>query len=342
MNLPSAIFPNDPAHVASSLFPVFIFLLALIYLDSYKLVRLRSVLVAIVFGGFVALVALFVNSRVAGYLPLDVIFYTRYISPVIEEILKSVYLIYLIRSNRVGFMVDAAIYGFAIGAGFAFAENIYYLQSLQTTNLLVWIVRGFGTAIMHGGTTAIVGIVSKNISDRHSSENPVIYLPGLGIAIAIHSIFNHFVLPPLLSTLSLLVALPLIIVAVFAQSERATRSWLSLGFDTDTELLEIITTGELSETPVGIYLQSLKSSFPGEVVADMLCYLQLHLELALRAKGILLMRETGFQVNPDPELKEKINELKYLEKSIGRTGRLAMLPFLQTSSRDLWQLYMVE
>jgi len=35
------------------------------------------------------------------------------------------------------------------------------------------------------------------------------------------------------------------------------------------------------------------------VVADLLCYLRLHTELALRAKGILMMRESGFEATID-------------------------------------------
>ena len=49
-------------------------------------------------------------------------------------------------------MIDAAIYGFAVGAGFAFIENIYYLHSLEHHKIVVWIIRGLGTAVMHGGT----------------------------------------------------------------------------------------------------------------------------------------------------------------------------------------------
>ena len=41
---------------------------------------------------------------------------------------------------------------------------------------------------------------------------------------------------------------------------------------------------------------TLKAKFRGPVVADLLCYLRLYTELALRAKGILMMRESGFDV----------------------------------------------
>jgi hypothetical protein len=73
----------------------------------------------------------------------------------------------------------------------------------------------------------------------------------------------------------------------------------------------------------------------------MLCLLHIHLELSIRAKGLLLMRETGHEPPLDPEIAEKFAELRYLEKSIGKTGRLTILPILRWSSRDLWQLYML-
>ena len=39
--------------------------------------------------------------------------------------------------------------------------------------------------------------------------------------------------------------------------------------------------------------------------------------------------------------REKFAELRYLESSIGRTGRLALQPLLRMSHKDLWQLYML-
>ena len=70
----------------------------------------------------------------------------------------------------------------------------------------------------------------------------------------------------------------------------------------------------------------------------MMCLLRLRAELAIRAKGILMLREAGFEAAPDPAVKDKFAELRYLEKSIGRTGMVAIHPFLHTSTRDLWQL----
>lgn len=324
-----------------SLLPVFCFLGALIFIDSYKLVKPKSVLLTVTLGVIAAFASLLMNDRLISSWNFDFKFYPRYIAPVVEEVLKGIFLVYLIKKKKTGFMVDAAIYGFAIGTGFALVENIYYLQTLSNPNLFLWVVRGFGTAIMHGGATAIFGIISKGFFDRQASEKLQLFLPGALAAIVIHSAFNHFILPPLISTISIVSFLPLIIVFIFAQSEKSTRAWLGVGFDTDIELLEMITTGNLVESRIGRYLHSLKSRFPGEMVADMLCLLRLHVELSMRAKGMLLMHGVGFRIAPDPEIKEKFAELKYLEKSIGKTGQLAISPFLHKSSRDLWQLYML-
>jgi len=324
------------------LIPVLLFLVGLRYLDSFKLVRLRDVLLTLLVGCLAAVLSFLANRGLTSLLELDWGVVSRYVAPAIEEQLKGAFLLYLIVRGRVGFMVDAAIRGFALGAGFALVENIHYMQALPDAAAGVWVVRGLGTAIMHGGTTAIVGIMAKAFLERTGAHPLLAGFPGLFTAIILHSVFNHFLLSPGLSTLVVLIVFPLAVVFVFNRSEQSTRVWLGVGFDTDQELLETITSGELSGTRIGRYLQTLERKFPPGVVADMLCYLRVHLELTIQAKGILLMRDAGFEVQADPELKEKFEELRYLEKSIGKTGILALRPFLHSSTHDLWQLYVLD
>ena len=106
--------------------------------------------------------------------------------------------------------------------------------------------------------------------------------------VALHSGFNHLSQSPKASALAMLVVLPPLLWAVFQRSEAAVGDWLGKGFDADTEMLELINSGRLAESPVGQYLHTLKRRFKGPVVADLLCYLRLGTELALRAKGILM------------------------------------------------------
>lgn len=324
------------------LLPVLIFLVVLLYMDSYKLVHLKTVLAVIAAGGGVTIAAYFVNGWLLDASALEFMQFARYVAPVTEETLKALVIVYLFRTHRIGFLVDAAIMGFAVGAGFAVVENFFYLYTAQSGNLGVWIVRGFGTAIMHGGVVAIFAVLSQTLTERNMRINPLLYLPGLAAAAGLHSLFNHFVLPPILMTAAYLIILPPVLYLVFQRSAAHLHDWLELDFDEDARLLEQINSGQFAETKVGRFLDDLKSKFEGPVVVDMLCYLRLYTELALRAKGVLLMRENGLDTPVGERTREKFAELEYLEDSIGRTGVLAMRPFLHMTRKDLWQLNLLE
>jgi len=324
-----------------SLLPVFIFLLILIYLDSYKLVKITNVILVIFMGFVAAILSYFINDFLLEYLPVSVTSYARYIAPVIEEIFKASFIIYMINKKKIGFMVDAAIYGFAIGAGFALLENIYYLNIIESSNIFLWIIRGFGTAVMHGGTMAIFSILTKNLFDRSSKVKFKYYLPGLLVAILIHSFFNHLLLPAITITIIQLIFLPLLIIFTFHKSEKTLKDWMEIGLNNDVQILEHIDNGIFTESYAGQYLLSLQNKFSGTILADALCLIKIHSELSIKAKGVILMRKVGLPVIIEDEVKEKLNELKYLEKSIGPTGKLAIAPIFNISTKDLWQLYML-
>jgi len=321
-----------------SLAPILAFLAALIFLDSYKLVAPRTISLTILAGAVAAIISAIANFYLSSALDLVPGGYSRYVAPLVEESAKAFFVIVLFRLNRIGFMVDAAIYGFAVGAGFSLVENVFYLFRLDTVNVLVWILRGFGTAAMHASTMAMMAVTAKNLTDRHNHTRWWVFLPGLFLAYTTHSFFNHFLLSPTMSTILLLLVLPLLVFLVFQRSERATQEWLGVGFDADQELIRQLSTGEFEKSKIGTYLQTLRERFPSAVVVDMFCLLRIRTELALRAKGIILMRQAGIEMPPDPEIKEQLTEMKFLEKSIGQTGKLTILPFMHTSSRDLWQL----
>ncbi|MEP5762989.1 MAG: PrsW family glutamic-type intramembrane protease [Halieaceae bacterium] len=325
-----------------ALLPALVFLGALVYFDSYKLVGLRWVMITIVVGGLCAGASYFVNQLAGESMGVTRVILSRYIAPVIEEVIKALILVYLLRSNRIGFLVDAAIFGFAVGTGFAIVENLYYLQVQADAHMGVWIVRGFGTAIMHGGVTAMFAVIAQSLSETRQNVAVMDLLPGLLIAVLTHSIYNHFFLSPILSTLLIVAVLPVVSYVVIQQSRQSVSNWLDVGFDGDTELLEILNSGEFSSSHIGQYLTSLQGRFPGEIVVDMLCYLRLHKELALRAKGMLLMRENGIEVEIDDDVRDVLKEMKALQKSIGKTGQAAIQPFLRMSRKDLWQIYMLK
>ena len=328
-------------HVAIGILPVLVFLVALVALDSYKLVTMRTVIGVVVAGLLVAIGCYFVNGYAAAATTLDFRSYSRYVGPAVEELGKALIVVALIRAHRVGFLVDAAITGFAVGTGFAIVENVYYQYLVPDASVGTWIVRGFGTAIMHGGCTAIFAMAGLALRERARQLSYAAFLPGYAIAVALHSAYNHAWLPPTLSTLAVILVLPALMYAVFQRSEQSTAAWLGAGFDADAALLESLTSGHFGDSAAGQYVATLRARFQGTVVADLLCYLRLHSELALRAKGILMMRESGFDAGIDAATREKLAEMDFLSHSIGATGRLALMPLLHAGHRELWQLRML-
>jgi hypothetical protein len=180
--------------------------------------------------------------------------------------------------------------------------------------------------------------MSLSMLERSAKPTPTVFLPGIALASVLHSVYNHVFVSPLISTLAVLVTLPPLMVFVFWRSERAVSDWLGRGFDADASMLHAINSGRFPDSPAGKYLTSLRERFKGPVVGDLLCYLRLHTELAMRAKGLLLARENGFDTRLDAATREKLAELDFLERSIGRTGVLALQPMLHGSHKDLWQL----
>lgn len=323
------------------LLPVLTFLSALVVLDSYKLVRLRLVAGVIVAGGAAAGLAYYANGALLEATGLEFDAYARTLSPLVEEALKAVVIIVLVRAHRIGFLVDAAILGFAVGTGFALVENLWYLQLLADAPTSTWIVRGFGTALLHGGVQSIFAVWLVSLAERKGGAGPgAIAVPWLAAA-ALHAAFNQFVLPPVWQTVAMLVVLPPLLGLVFARSEAALRGWLGDGFDADRDLLERLDSGSFHDSPHGQYLAALRAHFRGEVVADLLCYLRLHVELALRAKGVLMMREAGIDPPLDEATRARFEEMRYLESAVGPTALRALKPLLHVSRRDLWQLYML-
>lgn len=327
--------------IVVALIPVCAFLLMLVVFDSFKLVPRTMLIRALVFGAAAALIALALHSwlfQLTGFTPRR---FARLIAPFTEETLKALCLIYPLRRGQLGFLVDAAIVGFGVGTGFALVENASYLYSLTDTRIWVWIARGFGAAVMHASTAAIVAVSAKALLDRWPRRGSLVILPGWAIGIALHATYNRALVSPLLAAAVLLIVVPMVALAVFEKSEKLTREWIGDGMDLDVALLALIRSAHFDDTRLGLYLTQLRARFPGPVVADMFCLLQVELELGIRAKGMLMAREAGLEVPIDDQVRAALAERAYLHDAIGAVGLLALRPLQVTSHRDDWHRYLL-
>jgi protease PrsW len=327
--------------VLAALVPVVVFLAALFFMDRFRLVRPDAVLTAIAWGAVAAGVSLWINGVLLDVTNIPAGLLSRYLAPPIEEAAKAVPLIIWLKRGRMGFLVDAAIIGFAVGTGFALVENVHYLSEMPGS-LALWVVRGFGTAMLHGGTSAIFAMLANAAADRQTSRAGVAFANAWLAAVITHAAFNYQLLPAVAQMLLILIALPLLMLWVFSRSERAMAEWIGAGLDLDVDLLQLISSDVFEDTRMGQYLRELRRRLPGTVVADMFCLLRLELELAVQAKAMLMAREAGVEVKTDADFDALLTEHDSLQRSIGRTGLLALKPLQVSSRRDRWHRHVLQ
>src|SRR4029078_12980531 len=102
--------------------PVMLFVAGLRVMYIYQLVHPRPLALAMALGSVAAALAYGVNHALRASPHVDVAMLRHVIGPVVEECLKALAVWWLLRRDRAGFLVDAAILGFAVGTGFALVE----------------------------------------------------------------------------------------------------------------------------------------------------------------------------------------------------------------------------
>ena len=148
--------------------------------------------------------------------------------------IKGLAIVGLFYFNRIGFKLDAVISGFAIGAGFSVIENIVYLTRFPDLAPTVSMVRGLGTAVMHGSAVAVLAATAHEFAERENRGsvaefncNLLWFLPGYLAAVAIHTAFNQFPDQPMMAMIATLAIAPFLIMGMFRFGAVEAQKWLS-------------------------------------------------------------------------------------------------------------------
>lgn len=324
---------------AVALVPVLGFLGVLHVFDSYRLASLAEMLATIAAGVALAAVAYYLNGFLLARLAIDYDRYSHFIGPTVEELLKASALIVLFARNRIGFVIDAIVLGFAVGTGFALFENVYYLRAIQDASLGDWIIRGFGTAIMHGGATAIFAAIAQSRIERRTRLAPLLFVPAFLVADGVHIAYNLLQGTPLVATLAVMFGLPPLFLLIFSKNEHAVHQWLVDDYSSHEHLLADIESGRFAHSEAGRFIRTLANRFDPATVGKMFDYLKLHTQLVLRAEQRELAREKGGSAPSGAQDRADLHRLAALESEIGRTAMMALWPHLHFTRRELWELH---
>lgn len=119
--------------------------------------RSRIIVTYMIVGIFVSLFVSEFNTIVLNYFNGNTIYVTTTITPINEEIVKAIPILFyaLVFSDDRRRIMPIA---FALGIGFAMFENMVILtQNIQTVTIGWAIIRGLSTALMHGVCAAMAG-----------------------------------------------------------------------------------------------------------------------------------------------------------------------------------------
>ncbi len=328
---------------AIALAPVLLLLLAFEWLDVFHLIHIRAILILLALGAMAGVLSYPVSGRMLDTLPIGFSNYSRFVAPWIEEALKGGAVVWLFARNRIGFKLDAAISGFAIGAGFSVIENCIYLVRYHDLEIGVWMVRGLGTAVMHGGSTALFAICAHQLNEAMARDQasrwrlrPGRFVPGFLLAVGIHTAFNQFPDQPLIAMVGALVVLPLAMLLAFRFGEHEARGWLAAETVSHRAALAELRAGDFPDTPSGRLVEALagraNGSAPPALIRE---YLEVHTELVLRAEEAL----ASDAVPPGDAERALFKRLRDLKAQLGRTTLAALAPLLPFTREELWEMH---
>ena len=165
-------------------------LLMAFFIEKKSRLPISFVLVGIFISVFVAEV----NGLLRSLILMDSFEFTIIVTPITEEILKAIpILVYATMiSDKKETLFTASM---ATGIGFAVLENAFYLLNDLSFNMIDAIIRAFGTGLMHGMCTLLVGVGISFAKKRRK-----IFVVGtfalLSTAITYHGIYNMLVQSP--------------------------------------------------------------------------------------------------------------------------------------------------
>jgi len=332
-------------HWGVALVPVLVLLGVFVWLDAFKLMSLREILILLLLGALGALIAWPISGRLLDTLPIGFSLYSRFIAPWIEEAIKAAAMILLFRLNRIGYKLDAVISGFAIGAGFSVVENIFYLTIFPGYATGTWLVRGFGTAIMHGTTLAILAAIAHEFAERETREAVADYdfhlmwfVPGYGVAVAVHTAFNQFPDRPMLAMLGAVIVAPLVLIGILNFGTAEAQRWLAAESADHRAQLEALRAGEWPGGRAGKRIAALAERLDSESVKRIRRYWEIEAWLVAEAEETMMEEAAGDATFDPSQMRAALAERDGLKQALGHSTFAALRALLPFSRNDLWEL----
>jgi len=324
-----------------------IFLYVIYTLDLYGTGSFRTIIVCFAWGGVAFGLAYVINSAMLDYHLVTNEIFERYSAPIIEETLKALILIYLVRRPNFTYFVDGAIYGFAAGMGFAIFENYFYLFGNPGAALGVGVGRVLSTNLIHATGSALIGIALGLARFQRSLGRAVLFLVVAGFlpAMGLHIAFNNLVTNNLVRVSGGLLLLCAALVGfsgagvvgfLIKRGLAEAKGWIeeTLG------AADRVTTGEAAVVNrlanAQQILAPLAQTFGAEKAAQIERFLFIQAKLGIQRKTLEKLNDEKMRKAVEAQMAESRAEMDEARRSVGVYCMLYLRNIFPEEASPLW------
>lgn len=311
--------------------------------DFYRTGQFKAIAISMLVGLVAYWVAASVNGYVIsrGILPAESVI--RYTAPILEETLKGFILLYLVRRANFSFFVEGAIYGFAIGIGFAVVENYAYILGNPDAGLATAITRVLSTNLMHAAATSCLGLILGITRFENGWMRPFAQgLGGLAIAMLIHTGYNNLV-TQLEGSLFLLIyaiasgvggaALILLLIKQGLETGRKQiNQSLGMGDRVTRREVEVITRME----SIDDILEPLAAQFGEEKAQQIKNFLVKQARMGLMRNSLAKLDNEKDRQAKEQEIEKLRIEMDNARKQVGSYGMLYLRSLFPQNESPVW------
>jgi RsiW-degrading membrane proteinase PrsW (M82 family) len=319
-------------------------LLLIRWLDLYKTGEFLIIGICFIAGVVALALASMVNSQVISRGWIDRMDVIRYSAPILEEILKGLILWLMVARPKFTNFVEGAVYGFAVGIGFAIVENFEYVLNAGGAGLMVAGTRVVSTNLIHATTCSVLGVVLGLTRFERNRAIKFIYgLGGLAFAMILHVGFNNLVTRVaggwvLLYAIAAGLLGGVVVILVVKRGSNISRDWINDKLGMTDRVTRQETDAVTKIDKVARIQKELESQFGKEKAKEAYELLLLQARIGLMRKSQEKYSDEKKKNSIENELAKMRADMEQRRKKMGAYAMLYLRTYFPQDNMNTWGL----
>jgi hypothetical protein len=191
----------------------------------------------------------------------------------------------------------------------------------------------------------VLATIAHEFAERETRESAGDYefsllwfIPGYGVAVALHTAFNQFPDRPMIAMMATILVAPLVILAILNFGAAEAHRWLAAECAEHKQQLESLRAGRWPSGVAGERIAALARRLDEEGAKRIRRYWELQAWLVVEAEEAI-MEEAAGDADIDPvATRSAFAELDGLRRALGQSTFAALQALLPFSRNDLWEV----